>query len=125
MAKRPGAGGFLFVAVILGGITAYLVWGYVTNIQKNSEKNWKPVVVATVDIPPRKKITRDMVEVKRSPEDLIAADAADRYELVVGRMSIARIQAKSQLRTSLVAQDGQSPGLTFDIPPGKRAIAIK
>lgn len=125
MAKRPGAGGVILVAIGLGVITAYLVWGYVRNVQKRSQENWKPVVVARLEIPPRKKITRDMIYLTRSPEELIAADAITRLEEVEGRMSIARIHQKAQLRESVIAKEGQSPGLTFDIPPGKRAVAIK
>ena len=68
MAKRPGAGGILLVAVILGLVTAYVVYGYIRNIKKSSEENWRPVVVATVDIGARKTVTRDMIKITKVPE---------------------------------------------------------
>ena len=125
MAKRPGAGGIILVALVLGIITAYVVWNYVNTVQKSSKANWKPVVVARLEIPPRKNITRDMIELTRSPEELIATDAITRLEEAEGRMSTTRIRAKDQMRTSIVAKKGEAPGLTYSIPPGKRAIAIK
>lgn len=125
MAKRPGAGGIILVAVVLGLITAYLVFGYVRKVKERSEENWKPVVVAKVDIPPRKKITREMIDLTRIPQEHLAVGAATTIEEVEGKMSLDRIRVKDQIRANVLVAEGQGPSLTYEIPPGKRAIAIK
>ena len=58
MAKKPGAGGIILVAVILGLIAVYLIWTLERQRERQAKKNWTPVVVATQDIPVRSKITR-------------------------------------------------------------------
>ena len=124
MAKRPGAGGIILVAVILGLAAAYLIWSYLQNEAKKSTKNWQPVVIATVDIKPRTKITRDMIRLERYPKDLIAESARTKIEEVENRMTQRDISAKAQVRASDLVTEGQAPTLAFKIPEGMRAIAI-
>ena len=61
MAKKPGAGGVILVAVILGLVTAYLIWAYLSSVERQNSRNWEPVVVARDDIGPRIKVTREMI----------------------------------------------------------------
>lgn len=75
MAKRPGAGGIIMVAVILGIVTAYLIWHKLQELDAQSQKNWVPVVVAVADIKPHTTITREMVELRPTPPDQVAPDA--------------------------------------------------
>jgi len=124
MAKRPGASGIIVVAVILGLITAYLVWYYMRDLQKGADANRVDVVVASVDIPARKKVTRDMIKVERIPQNMVAPNTARKLEEVEGRMTIDRVRSLEQIRLADLAKEGQGPSLAFDIPPGKRAIAI-
>jgi pilus assembly protein CpaB len=124
MAKRPGAGGIILVAVVLGLIAAYLIWSYLQNEAKKSTKNWQPVVIAAVDIKPRTKITRDMIRLERYPKDLIAESSKTKIEEVENRMTQRQISAKEQIRSGDIVAEGQAPTLAFKIPDGMRAIAI-
>ena len=69
------AGGIISVAVILGVVTAYLIWKVERDQAKMNVKNWQGVVVATVDIPTRTKITREMVRLENYPPNLIPVGA--------------------------------------------------
>jgi len=122
MAKRPGAGGVIVVALVLGLVTAYLAWRYFTDLQKSSRENWVDVVVAAADIPARTEIAREKLQVTRYPKEHLAPDAVTKLEDAVGRVALDRIRAKDQIRTSGLAKKGEAPGI--NIPPGKRAITI-
>ena len=124
MAKRPGASGIIVLAVILGLLTAYFIYTYLRDIKKQSVENWQPVVVALTDIKPRTTITRDMVELRPTPQDLIAADAISDPKEVEGRIAIGPIRAKEQVRRADIVQKGQVPSYAYQVPPGKRAVAI-
>jgi pilus assembly protein CpaB len=124
MARKPGASGIIVAALILGLITAYLVWYYMRDLQKGADANRVDVVVAAANIPARKKITRDMIKLERLPVNLVAPDSAKRLEEVEGKMALDRVRPLEQIRLSDLAKDGQGPNLSFEIPPGKRAITI-
>ena len=124
MAKRPGAGGIILVAVVLGLIAAYLIWSYLQNVDKKNRKNWQPVVVAAIDIKPHTKISRDMIRLEQYPKDLIAESSKTKIEEVENRMTQRAISAKEQIRSGDIIAEGQAPTLAFKIPDGMRAIAI-
>jgi len=42
-----------------------------------------------------------------------------------GRITLSRIQAKDQIRSSDLVDEGRGPSLAYDIPKGMRAIAIQ
>src|SRR5664280_2520054 len=125
MAKKPGAGGIILAAVILGLIAVYLIWNLERNREMQAKKYWTQVVVAQQDIPARSKITREMVTLMGYPKELIATGALTDPKEAEGRLSVARIRAKDQIRSSDLVGEGQGYGLAFDIPQGMRAIAIQ
>jgi pilus assembly protein CpaB len=124
MAKKPGAGGVILVAVVLGSLTAYLIWAYLRNVESKNRKNWQPVVVALKDIPPRTKITRDMIELTQFPKEHMAENAVSDVTNVENRITVKFINAKDQIHTTDLVLEGQGPTLAYDIPEGMRAIAI-
>jgi pilus assembly protein CpaB len=124
MAKRPGAGGVIVVALVLGLVTAYLAWRYFADLQKSSRENWVDVVVAAGDIPARAEITREKLQITRYPKEHLAPDAITKLEEAEGRIALERIRAKDQLRASSLAKKGEAVGIAYTIPPGKRAITI-
>lgn len=125
MAKKPGAGGIILAAVILGLIAVYLIWNLERKREMQAKKYWTQVVVAQQDIPARSKITREMVTLMGYPKELIATGALTDPKEAEGRLSVARIRAKDQIRSSDLVGEGQGYGLAFDIPQGMRAIAIQ
>jgi pilus assembly protein CpaB len=124
MAKKPGAGGIILVAVILGLVTAYLIWSYLRKLDEQSRKNWVSIVVAKVDIKPRTPITPDMIELRDTPPDMVAPDAIKDRKKAENHMSINRIKAKEQLRDADFVAGGDTASLAFEVPAGMRAISI-
>lgn len=124
MAKRPGAGGVILLAVILGLVTAFLVWREFNKLQKDTKKGWEPVVVAVVDVAAREKITEDMITEEMMPPKLKVDGVLTNKADAVGRLAKERIRAKDQVRAGDVAREGEIPGMSYRIPPGHRAIAI-
>jgi len=123
MAKKPGAGGVILVAVICGVGTACLIWYYLR--QMDESKNREPVVSATMDINPHTKINREMItDSKAYPKDLIPENALTNLNQVAGRIALRHINAKEPIRSSDLVPAGQASTLALDIPEGMRAIAI-
>jgi pilus assembly protein CpaB len=125
MAKKPGAGGFILAAVILGLVAVYLILNLERKREMQTKKYWTQVVVARQDIPARSKIAREMIELTSYPKELIGTGAVIDPKEVEGRLTIARIRAKDQIRASDLVGEGQVPTLAYDIPQGMRAIAIQ
>ena len=124
MAKKPGAGGIILLAVVLGLVAAYMIWNMERKREAQSKEHWTPVVVAREDIPARTKITSEMVTLTPYPKDLITAGAIlDRKE-VEGHVVMVRVKAKEQIRATDLLGEGQTGGISYDIPEGMRAIAI-
>jgi len=124
MAKKPGAGGIILAAVMLGLVAAYMIYRHESNLDKQNKEHWAPLVVARDDIPARTKITSDMITFQRYPQELIGNGAIQEPKEVVGRVALARLKAKEQIRSSDLAPEGQTPGISYEIPPGMRAMAI-
>lgn len=124
MAKKSGAGGIILAAVVLAMIAVYFIWNMQRQHELQSEKYWTEVVAAQQDIPARTKITREMVTLTRYPKELIIDGAIRNPKEVDGRTTFNRIKAKEQIRASDLLGEGQNGGLSVDIPPGMRAIAI-
>jgi pilus assembly protein CpaB len=124
MAKKPGAGGIILAAVALGLIAAYMIYRLESNREKQAKEHWIPIVVARDDIPARTKITGDMVTLMPYPKDLLTPGAVQDRKEVEGRVTLVRLKAKEQIRSSDVLAEGQTPSLSYNIPDGMRAIAI-
>jgi pilus assembly protein CpaB len=125
MAKKPGAGGIILAAIILGLIAIYLIWNIERKREMQAKKYWTQVVVAQQDIPARSKITREMITLTGYPKELVATGALTDPKEVEGRLTLARIRAKDQIHGSDLVAEGQAPTLAYDIPQGMRAIAIQ
>jgi pilus assembly protein CpaB len=125
MAKKPGAGWIILVAVVLGLVAVYLIWNLERKREMQSKKNWTQVVVAQQDIPERTKVTREMVTLTGYPKELLPAGAITDTKEVEGRLTVTRVRAKDPIRSSDIASEGQGPTLAYEIPEGMRAIAIQ
>jgi pilus assembly protein CpaB len=124
MAKKPGAGGIILAAVILGLIAAYMIYRLESNREKQSKEHWVPIVTAREDIPARTKITSDMVTLIPYPKELLTVGAIQDRKDVEGRTTMVRLKAKEQIRSADLLGEGMNAGIANDIPDGMRAIAI-
>jgi len=124
MAKKSGAGGIIFVAVVLAMAAVYFIWNMKRQQDLQSAEHWTEVVTAVQDIPARTKISREMVTSTHYPKELVIDGVLRNPQEADGHTTLVRIKAKEQIRTSDLLGAGQTPGLAYDIPPGMRAIAI-
>lgn len=121
----------LVFALVLGVVTAGLVWNYTQKLQQDAAKaaqqakvEMAPVVVAKQDIPVRTEITDSMVEVKQIPAQARHSLAVTSAKDVVGHVSKLPISAGEQVISSKFAVQRAESGLTYIIPPNKRAISV-
>jgi len=124
MARKPGASGIILLAVVLGIVTAVLIWKYMRGQEQLNRANWVPVVVAAIDIKPRTKITREMVRFEKFPSELVAETSLRRIEDAVDRTTQTDIATKDQVRSTSLLAPGQNFGLALKVPEGMRAVAI-
>ena len=130
----------LAFALILGLITAGLVWNYTQRVQREAQQvaqeaqsqaaqsqakvETAPVVVAVKDIPVRAEITAEMVEVKDLPVQARHPQAFGDAKDVIGKVAKLPISAGEQIIPSKFAAQRAESGLTFIVPPNKRAVSI-
>jgi pilus assembly protein CpaB len=125
---------FIILAVVLGLMGAILVYVLLSRDTSSSGSGGATgpttaVVVAKSDIAARTKVTKDMVEVKLIPADAVSemsfADAAQ----VINQVTRFPISANQQILSSQVIPPAGSAGvsraLSYAVPAGKRAFAIR
>ena len=110
--------------VLLGMVSAYLIWRYLTQLDAMRKENWKQVVVAITDIKPHTVIARNMITVTLYPRENIATDAVTDIRAIEGRVARDWIKPQSQIHTSDLVPHGHFLDLSDEIAPGKRAITI-
>lgn len=115
----------LFLAVALSLLTAILVYYYlkgVTGLPVVSEGS--TVIVAKGDIPPKTKITPEMVQEVIVPAVYIQPGAVTTLERVVGIMVREQIVSGEQILERRLVRDSKSVGFTGLIPRDKLAITV-
>lgn len=118
-------------SLVLGVVAAVLVWGYMQQVQREAQAKiaTKPVettavVVAAQDIPPRTTITASMVQVQQLPVTAKHANAYTSIKDVEGKVTKLYITTGEQVISNKFAVQREEAGLTFIIPPGKRAVSV-
>jgi pilus assembly protein CpaB len=123
--KRQFRGSSMILSgVLLGMVSAYLIWRYLTELDALRKENWKQVVVATTNIKPHTVIARNMITLTQYPRENIAADAVTDIRAVEGRVAHDSIKPQDQIRTSDLVPHGHFFDLSDEIAPGKRATTI-
>jgi pilus assembly protein CpaB len=124
MTRRLSSSGVFLAAVLLGMMSAYLIWRYLSALETRRTEHWTAVVVAVADIKPRTTIGRDMIAVTPFPREHIAADAITDIKQVEGCVAREHIKPKEQIRTSDLVPKGHVMDLSDEISPGMRAVTI-
>ncbi|SHI69344.1 Flp pilus assembly protein CpaB [Desulfofundulus thermosubterraneus] len=114
------------LAVILGLAASFTVYSYIKKVEQEArQRRLAQVVVAVKDIPAREQITAEMVALKDVPVESIHPRAARKLEEVVGTVTLFPLVGGEPVLLSRLARPGEGRGgLAFQIPPGKRAVAI-
>ncbi len=137
--KLVGGGGskaVLLLALFLGLISAVLVYVYLSQAEGDGEASaaaTKPVVVATVDMSARARITAEMVEVRSLAESAVHPDAFSSTDQLVGMVTRLPIAAGEQILSSKVAATAtevpwagdEGLPLSYVVPPDQRALSVQ
>ena len=134
-ALGKGNKGVLTVALVLGLLSAVLVFVYLSQSGGGKEAApsgaTKPVVVASQDIAAGTRITEDMVQVKNVSADAVVSQALTSTDTVVGSVARFPIATDEQVLSNRVATGGitvpkgEKVPLAYIVPAGKRAMSIK
>ena len=121
---KVSAKGMLVLAAVLSMITAALVYNYLLAAGNKTAKDKVPVVVAKVDIPPKTRITLDMVQVSYVPAEYVQPGAIQDSKAIIGVLVREQIVAGEQITDRQLFIEGKSGGFTGMIPVGKRAVTV-
>ena len=120
---------FLFLALILGVLSAVLVYAAVSSSGGGGSvtDGGVPVVVAKEAIPAGQLITADMLETRQVPDTALGFQALQSTDLAIGRVTRFPIAANEQVLLSKFVGDSAAGdgGLSFIVEPGMRAMAIE
>lgn len=118
----------MLLAVVSGLVTSFLVYAFVSSETKGKGQpaiKMIEVIVAKSNIPARTAITAAMLEKREIPQQVTLPDVVTKEEDAVGAVAKESILAgETVVKGRLWPKDGR-PGLTFVIPPGRRAVTIK
>ena len=120
-------GRLLFLALILGIISAALVYVGLSSSGDGVTDAGVPVVVAREAIPAGQLLTAEMLEVRQVPETALGFQALQSTDLAIGRVTRFPIVANEQVLLSKFVGDSAAgnEGLSAIVEPGMRAMAIE
>lgn len=117
--------GLLAIALILSLATAALIYNYLQQaVEKPVTVEGELVIVAKTDIPPKTRVTPEMVQETRIPREYIQPGAMRELPKVVGVMTREQIVKGEQVLDRRLLLEGKQAGFSGVIPAGKRAITL-
>ncbi len=115
-------------AAALALVTTLAVIGYLQSLQQRvavvPPLKTEAVVVAKANIPERKVVSVDFLELRQLPATAIHPLAARRLEEVTNRVAVAPMFAGEQVLMNKLAPAGITVGLSYVLPKDKRAMTI-
>lgn len=112
------------IALGLSLVTSGLVYNYLVGVSQKPPANSVPVVVAKADIPPKTRITADMVQVSYVPENYMQPGAVRDANHAIGMIVREQIVAGEQISDRRLVIEGKTMGFTGIIPRDKRAVSL-
>jgi pilus assembly protein CpaB len=115
------------LAIVLGIIAAYAAYTYIQQ-QKQTPAPPEPrikVVVAAQDIPSRTRVAAGMFRQNDIPVSAKLPDAITSIRDVEGQVTRLSISEGEQVIRRKFAVQREESGLTFVVPPSKRAVSVK
>jgi len=120
---RRGSRKILFLALILGAIAASWSWKLIQE-QGQAPVRTATVVVASQDIPSRTRLTTAVVREEQMPISAKHPEALSTISQANGQITLLPITKGEQVLVSKFAGTREESGLSFIIPPSKRAVAV-
>ncbi|MDI7248238.1 MAG: Flp pilus assembly protein CpaB [Bacillota bacterium] len=116
----------ILLALIPGLLAAVMTYVYVNNAAKPEPVSVKTVsvVAARATIPPRTKVTPDMIYVKEVPEAAVHARTAREPARVVGLLTKYEILEGEPIIMDRLYGENEPVGLASSVPRDKRAVTV-
>lgn len=122
---RLSTRGLVVIALILSVVMAALVYSYLNNLAARTVvKEGVPVVVAKVDIPPKTRVTAEMVRISMVPAEYLQPGAMVELTKVVGVIAREQVLTGEQVTQRRLLLEAKSAGLSGLIPRDKRAVSV-
>ncbi len=115
------------LSIILGLVAAGSVYVYIQNVQRQAVAGQEFISVITVreQIPARTRLSAEMLVEIQVPKPYVHNDAArEKKEVLGGITTTSLVPGEQLLKTRVVNADDIKRGLSYNIRPGKRAIAL-
>jgi len=116
----------LIIAFLLAVVASLGVYQFISKTNTAAAGKNVAVVVAAMDIPADKTISKEMLSVHNIPEDYAHPQALANVEQVVGKTSKVQMLKGEQVLTSKVASKDE-PGnrFSYHIPANQRAMTVE
>ncbi len=119
----------LLVALLIGLASAVVTYNYLQELNSRAvptvvKPQLKRVVVAVREIPSKTVLTPEAVAYAEFPVEAVLPGSITEIDEIVGTVTKSPIVAGEIINASRLWPKGTTPGLTFQIPVGKRAITV-
>jgi pilus assembly protein CpaB len=118
----------LLLSTGASALFAGLLYGYLRSVELTARppvEQTTLVVAAKTDIPPRMRLTGDMLYMKEVPRGFAFADEFDSISDVEGRVTRSEILTEEPIRESRLVGRNELSSLSLELPPDKRAVTVK
>ena len=115
------------ISLVLAGMAVFMIFNYITSKEQEVKARYgteKAVVVAKRNIPVLAEIHENMIDIVAKPERFIEPGMTSTSKEVVGFIATVPIRKGEQITLNKITEPGIKTGLSKQISPGKRAIAI-
>lgn len=117
----------LWISVFSAIFAVFLLYSYTQEKSAELTKKFgakQRVVVAAQDINEMETVDETMLQVEEKPVDFVEPQAVTDPEQAVGLIALAPIKKGEQVLQSKIIKPGPVTGLSLQVSPSKRAIAI-
>jgi pilus assembly protein CpaB len=117
----------LWISVAAALLSIFLLYSWSQEKQNGIAKKFgatKRVVVASKDISEMETLDDSMLTYIDQPVDFIQPDAISEPELAVGQVAAVPIKKDEQILQTKLLSPGVDTGLSMEVSPGKRALAL-
>lgn len=116
-----------WISIAAALFAVFLLYSYTQEKSAELTKKFgakQRVVIAVKDINEMETIDESMVQIVEKPVDFVEPKATADMETVVGQVALAPIKKDEQILLSKIIKPGPVTGLSLQVAPSKRAVAI-
>ena len=116
-----------YISVGAAIFAGFLIYSYIQRKTQEASKDFgtkTSVVTASTDINEMETVQENMVELRQIPERFLQPGYVQSVEDIAGTVALAPISKGEQILRNKIIKPGPETGLSLQISPGKRALAL-